>query len=161
MTTGQRIKNRRKSIGLSAEQLADFLGCSPATIYRYENGDIEKVPGDRLGTIAKALQTTPAFLMGWDEYSLTHTTNSPSLPHEDGERDILDEVDIGFYQGFKELDEAGKRGDGGLNLSDREIYLIHLFRKLDERNQAATFSFINSLYETQPGEKANPAPKQA
>ena len=57
--------------------------------------------------------------------------------------------------------EAGKRVDGGLNLSDREIYLIHLFRKLDERNQSATFSFINSLYETQPGEKANPAPKQA
>ena len=57
--------------------------------------------------------------------------------------------------------DAGKRVDGGLNLSDREIYLIHLFRKLDERNQSATFSFINSLYETQPGEKANPAPKQA
>lgn len=57
--------------------------------------------------------------------------------------------------------EAGKRVDGGLNLTDREIYLIHLFRKLDDRNQSATFSFINSLYETQPGEKANPAPKEA
>ena len=57
--------------------------------------------------------------------------------------------------------EAGKRVDGGLNLSDREIYLIHLFRKLDDRNQSATFSFINSLYETQPGEKAHPAPKEA
>ena len=57
--------------------------------------------------------------------------------------------------------DAGKRVDNSISLSDREIYLIHLFRKLDERNQTATFSFINSLYETQPGEKANPAPKQA
>lgn len=84
MTTGQRIRDRRKSIGLSAEQLAEFLGCAPATIYRYENGDIEKVPGDSLGTIAKALQTTPAFLMGWDEDTTTQSTNFSSLLYNDG-----------------------------------------------------------------------------
>lgn len=67
MTTGQRMKNRRKEIGLSAERVAEMLGVSPATIYRYENGDIEKVPGDRLVPIADALKTTPAFLMGWDD----------------------------------------------------------------------------------------------
>ena len=67
MTTGQRMKIRRKEIGLSAENLAELLGVSPATIYRYENGDIEKVPGDRLGPIAEALHTSPAFLMGWDD----------------------------------------------------------------------------------------------
>lgn len=67
MTTGQRMRARRKEIGLSAERLAEVLGVSPATIYRYENGDIEKVPGDRLGPIADALNTTPTFLMGWDD----------------------------------------------------------------------------------------------
>ena len=67
MTTGQRMKFRRKEIGLSAEHLADILGVSPATIYRYENGDIEKVPGDRLAPIANALRTTPAYLMGWGD----------------------------------------------------------------------------------------------
>lgn len=67
MTTGQRMKDRRKAIGLSAEKVAEILGVSPATIYRYENGDIEKVPGDRLGPIASALQTTPAYLMGWTD----------------------------------------------------------------------------------------------
>lgn len=67
MTTGQRMKDRRKAIGLSAETVAEMLNVSPATIYRYENGDIEKVPGDRLGAIANALRTTPAYLMGWDE----------------------------------------------------------------------------------------------
>ena len=67
MTTGQRMKTRRKVIGLSAERLAEILGVSPATIYRYENGDIEKVPGDRLAPIANALGTTPAYLMGWED----------------------------------------------------------------------------------------------
>lgn len=70
MTTGQRMKARRKEIGLSAEYVAEKLGVSPATIYRYENGDIEKVPGDRLEPIAKILQTTPQTLMGWEEISI-------------------------------------------------------------------------------------------
>ena len=65
------MKDRRKAIGLSAERLAEMLGVSPATIYRYENGDIEKVPGDRLGPIANALQTSPAYLMGWEKDSNT------------------------------------------------------------------------------------------
>ena len=64
MTTGQRMKMRRKEIGLSAERVAEILGISPATVYRYEKGDIEKVPGDLLQPIAQALQTTPAYLLG-------------------------------------------------------------------------------------------------
>lgn len=59
------MKARRKEIGLSAEQVAAALDISPATIYRYERGDIEKMPGDRLPLLAKVLQTTPAYLMGW------------------------------------------------------------------------------------------------
>lgn len=74
MTTGQRMKFRRKQIGLSAEKVAELLNVSPATIYRYENGDIEKVPGDRLAPIAAALNTTPAYLMGWGD------TPDASLP---------------------------------------------------------------------------------
>lgn len=67
MTTGERMKKRRKEIGFSAEKVAERLGVSPATIYRYEKGDIEKVPVDSLAELAKILQTTPAYLMGWEE----------------------------------------------------------------------------------------------
>lgn len=62
MTTGERMKQRRKEIGFSAEKVAERLGVSPATIYRYEKGDIEKVPVDSLAELAKILQTTPAYL---------------------------------------------------------------------------------------------------
>ena len=61
------MKQRRKEIGLSAEKVAERLGVSPATIYRYEKGDIEKVPVDIFAELAKILQTTPAYLMGWEE----------------------------------------------------------------------------------------------
>lgn len=81
MTTGQRMRERRKEIGLSAEKVAEILNLSPATIYRYENGDIEKVPGDFLGPIAKALNTTSAYLMGWEaEAPISPLANVIPLP---------------------------------------------------------------------------------
>lgn len=67
MTIGERIKARRKEIGFSAELLAEKLEVSPATIYRYEKGDIAKIPGHVMEPLAEILQTTPAYLMGWDE----------------------------------------------------------------------------------------------
>lgn len=67
MTTAERMKLRRKELGLSAEYVAEKLGCSPTTIYRYEKGDIEKMPLDILNPLSKILSTTPAYLMGWDD----------------------------------------------------------------------------------------------
>lgn len=79
MTTGERIKCRRKELGISAETLADMLNVSPATIYRYEKGDIEKLPSYALQPIAEALNTTPAFLMGWEEEKKPAATESSEL----------------------------------------------------------------------------------
>lgn len=74
MTTGERIKCRRKELSMSAEQLAEKVNLSPATIYRYEKGDIEKVPADILKKVARALNSSPAYLMGWE------LENKPSIP---------------------------------------------------------------------------------
>lgn len=67
MRVGERIKSRRKEIGLSAEQVAKELGVSPATVYRYESNDIMNMRIDKLEPITKALRTTPAYLMGWED----------------------------------------------------------------------------------------------
>ena len=77
MTTGERMKQRRKELGFSAEKIAERLGVSPATIYRYEKGDIEKVPVDIFAELAKILQTTPAYLMGWEEQPEPKKTTIP------------------------------------------------------------------------------------
>ena len=67
MIVGKRIKQRRKELNMSADKLASILGKDRSTIYRYEKGDIENLPLDILEPVAKALQTTPQFLMGWEE----------------------------------------------------------------------------------------------
>lgn len=67
MTVYERIKQRRKALGLTAEDVASALNVSRATIYRYESAEIEKVPITALVPLSKVLQTTPMALMGWDE----------------------------------------------------------------------------------------------
>ena len=67
MRIGERIKQRRLELGYTADALATWLNKNRATIYRYENGDIENMPIDVLEPLAKALNTTPAYLMGWQE----------------------------------------------------------------------------------------------
>lgn len=71
---GLRIKERRKELKMSADELAKRLGKDRSTIYRYEKGDIENLPLDILEPIAKALQTTPAFLMGWEKVQKNNDT---------------------------------------------------------------------------------------
>ena len=64
MTINERIKRRRKQLGLSAEDVANFLGISRATLYRYESADIEKIPAGILEDISVILKTTPMYLLG-------------------------------------------------------------------------------------------------
>lgn len=66
MNVGNRIKKRRTELGLSVEDVAKMLNKNRATIYRYESNDIENLPLSILEPLAKILQTTPAFLMGWE-----------------------------------------------------------------------------------------------
>lgn len=66
MNVGQRIKQRRKELGYNADFLAKHLNVSRSTVFRYEKGDIEKLPTEILEKLAKILNTTPGFLMGWE-----------------------------------------------------------------------------------------------
>lgn len=52
---------------MSVDEVASRLGKNRATVYRYENNDIENLPTTVLEPLAKILETTPAYLMGWSE----------------------------------------------------------------------------------------------
>jgi transcriptional regulator with XRE-family HTH domain len=62
-----RIKQKREEMGFSVDKLAKKIGKSRATLYRYENGFIEKMPSNVLSDIANALGVTPAYLLGWED----------------------------------------------------------------------------------------------
>ena len=94
MNVGQRIKARRQQLGMNAETLAAKIGVSASTIYRYENGGIDKVDASKLISIADALYTTPVYLMGRNEENVQ--------PPEPPESMDLDEW-IPLAPGFKDM----------------------------------------------------------
>lgn len=90
MTVGDRIKHLRKEKGISVEKLAELIGKDRATVYRYESQDIEKMPTSVLEPLAKALGTTPSYLMGWE-------SNASLLPQENVfMRPLYNSVAAGF-----------------------------------------------------------------
>ena len=67
MEIGERIKKRRKELGMSQDELAKKVGytsrSSVAKVETNANGMLQS----KLITFAKALGTTPAYLMGWED----------------------------------------------------------------------------------------------
>lgn len=64
-----KIKIRREELGLTLEDVAKVVGVSIPTIQRYESGEIQNVRRDKIANLAKALEVSPSYLMGWDEDS--------------------------------------------------------------------------------------------
>lgn len=67
MTIADRIRNRRLELGLSVDDLAQRLQKNRATVYRYESNYIKSYSPDVMDSLAKALETTPAYFYGYDE----------------------------------------------------------------------------------------------
>lgn len=79
MTIGQKVKQRRKELGLSVDEIAKKLNKNRATIYRYESGDIGEIPISVLEPLSKVLRTTPADLLGWYEHEPNDTDLLPAI----------------------------------------------------------------------------------
>lgn len=62
---GDKIKRLREEKGLSQVDLANLIGESKQTIWKYENGIVTNIPLPKVEAIAKALGCSPEFLTGW------------------------------------------------------------------------------------------------
>ncbi|WP_239700312.1 helix-turn-helix transcriptional regulator [Mammaliicoccus sp. D-M17] len=96
MNIGQRIKMRRKELGMSVDKLAELINKNRATIYRYEKNEIENMPYDVVEPLAKVLDVSPSYLMGWDEKEKEEEPYQPTTiaAHLDGEVDDLNEDEM-------------------------------------------------------------------
>lgn len=75
MNICERIKHRRIELGLTQKELADRMGFkTKSSISKAETIEVNPT-ADRVREFAKALECTPAYLMGWeDEEGLTTNT---------------------------------------------------------------------------------------
>lgn len=124
MTIGEIIKNRRKQLGMSAEQIADIIGTSPATIYRYESNYITKMGIDKLTPIAKALRVSEAYLMGW--------TSDPN------------------WRPDSDLSSSSSSASE-LGLTKQQEEFIKLSNNLSEEQVARILAYAQAIYDLQSG----------
>ena len=92
MTEGmaQRIKELRKEKGLTLEQVADIVGVGKSTVRKWETGMIANMKRDKISNLAKALDTTPAYLMGWSENESQEQPSPDKQELTEGERKWLE-----------------------------------------------------------------------
>ena len=86
----QRIKALRQEKGLTLEQVADVVGVGRSTVRKWETGMIANMRRDKIADLAKALGTTPAYLMGWDEDDTKNESSPSELQLTEGEKVLLD-----------------------------------------------------------------------
>lgn len=67
MTIGERIRETRKSKGVSQTWLAAAVGEKPQNLNKYESGVITNIPISKIAEMADALGVSPAYLAGWDD----------------------------------------------------------------------------------------------
>ena len=120
---GTRIKNRRKQLGLTAEQVATKLNVAPSTIYRYENGEISNMGISSMKMLAEVLDMPVADILGMmnnssDNMSSLSPAESELIKifrhlNEEGQDKMIDNgrdlVASGRYIKNNEFDMVGKK----------------------------------------------------
>ena len=66
-TIAKRLKEKREEKGYTLEEAAKYINVSKVTLHRYENLTILNIPSDKIEILAKLYETTPKYIMGWDD----------------------------------------------------------------------------------------------
>lgn len=83
MELGKKIKKIRKQKKISTETMAEALGVSISTIYRYEDSSIQKIPVNNIEKICNILGITFGELMNANEETIPkNNTNNSNLPKQ-------------------------------------------------------------------------------
>lgn len=81
MKIGERVKAAREAKGYTQEALAHLLGYkSRSSVNKIEQG--RDIPRDIIVKLAKLLDVTPSYLMGWDDAEEKPQPNAQLMPQE-------------------------------------------------------------------------------
>ena len=67
-----RIREIRKSKGMTLFQLAEKLGVSESTVQRYESGNIRNLKYETMTDLAIIFDCSPSYVMGWENSTETN-----------------------------------------------------------------------------------------
>lgn len=58
------IKGKRQALGLTLEEVGNYVGVGKSTVRKWEVGDIENMKRDKIMKLADILKVTPLYIMG-------------------------------------------------------------------------------------------------
>lgn len=137
----ERIKRLRKANKLSVEEIAEKLNISRATYYRYENKDVEKLPYTIIEPLARLFNTTPAYLLGWDD---NKNTTLPPLTKRD-EAQIAKDLEK-MLSDLDSINEFAAHGGTVEDKEDRELLRSSLLTTMKLAKQIAKKKFTPKKY---------------
>ena len=117
----ENIKSKRIERKMTLEDLAKSVGVSRQTIQRYESGVIGNIPSDKIELIARALDTSPSYLIGWEQ------------------------IDTNFSgkEAPKEIYDKFKNNVSKFHGEHKE--LLDIYEKLSSPNQKRVFTYSKNL----------------
>lgn len=128
-TIGDRIRARRKHLDLTQEELGKRVGVTKATINKYETGIVVNLRRPMIEQLAAALDTSPAYLMGWEENNVTVGT-------------------VGANNGVIGQNSGEIHIENAPSLTKEEQELIRIYNSLDVRRRMEFLSFAFNLEES-------------
>ena len=77
---GTKIKARRKALNLSADYVAETIGISRATLYRYESPETYRIPATCLAPLAEVLKISQDFFLSDNMYDENSWLEENAVP---------------------------------------------------------------------------------
>lgn len=93
----ENIKNKRLELGLTLDYVSNKIGVKKPTLQRYESGVISNIPSDKIESLAKIFDVSPAYLMGWEDINSKKAV-----------KDTISIKERKLLNSFNNLNETGK-----------------------------------------------------
>lgn len=74
---GTKLKTLRENKKLTLDEVAQKVGTTRQTLFKYENGIVTNIPSNKIEELARFYGVSPAYLMGWkdDKYIQDNSTH--------------------------------------------------------------------------------------
>ena len=134
-TIGQRIKMCREAKQMTLEELSKYAQVTRQTLSRYETGVITNIPSDNIERIARALGTTPAYLMGWQssptKVDIMEELGYPPVDHPRSPIDTYDDEILAELQRLHDDPDLRMLLSASHKLSKKDLqFMIDLARRM-------------------------------
>lgn len=126
----EKIKQRRKDLNLSLEEIANYVGVSKATVSRWESGAISNMRADKIQKLAEILKVNPNFIIGYE--------TSPTPPKPTVDTSMLTEVELAEFEKITGVNQQlffnGIENDHDMDVFKEAVLNIILANRKDKKD---------------------------